>query len=275
MADNNINNPKPPGMPSILGDVPAPFSGRKPAGVSSDFDTVYKQWQQTRTPQTNTALLGTIQPVIDTAVMSYAGQNASPTIRSRARLMALKALDTYDPARGNVRTHLLSQLQSLRRMSAQTQNIISIPEQVGLDYGRLSESEAELYDQLGRDPTDDELADHTGLSRRRIQKIRAFNQPVSEGMTTREVTDEESYGGDVASTIPNSNRSADAWFNFVYEDLSPVDKLIADMTLGRNGRRKASTQDIARRLNITPGAVSQRAAKIQALLDKQYTQGNF
>jgi DNA-directed RNA polymerase specialized sigma subunit len=271
----STNNNKPAGMPSILGDVTPPFSARRPTGVSADFDAAYTQWQNTKNPETNTALLGTLQPVIDTAVMSYAGQNASPTIRSRARLMALKALDTYDPQKGNVRTHLLSQLQSLRRLSAQTQNIISIPEQVGLDYGRLTESETELTDQLGRDPTDDELADHTGLSKKRIQKIRVFNQPVSEGMTTREVTDEESYGGDVASTIPNSNRSADAWFNFVYEDLGPVDKLIADMTLGRNGRRKTSTQEIARRLNITPGAVSQRAAKIQAALDKQYTQGNF
>jgi len=94
-------------------------------------------------------------------------------------------------------------------------------------------------------------------------------------MTTREVMDEESYGGDVASTIPNNTRAANAWFNFVYDDLSPVDKLIADMTLGRNGRRKTSTQEIARRLNITPGAVSQRAAKIQAMLDKQYTQSTF
>jgi DNA-directed RNA polymerase specialized sigma subunit len=174
-----------------------------------------------------------------------------------------------------VRTHLLSQLQSLRRLSAQQQNIISIPEQVGLDYTRFNESENELRDRLGRDPTDDETADATGLSTRRIQKIRAFNQPVSEGMTTREVMDEESYGGDVASTIPNNTRAANAWFNFVYEDLSPVDKLIADMTLGRNGRRQTSTQEIARRLNITPGAVSQRAAKIQAMLDKQYTQSTF
>ena len=266
---------KPAGMPSILGDVPAPFSAKKPAGVSDDFDTLYPQWQTTRTPENNTAILKTLQPVIDTAVMSYAGQAASPTIRSKAKMMALKALDTYDPRRGNVRTHLLSQLQSLRRVSAQTQNIISIPEQVSLDFSRLSENENELRDQLGRDPADDELADATGLSVRRIQKIRAFNQPVAEGMTTRDVGPDDSYGGDSASNIPGSTRATDAWFKFVYEDLSPVDKLIADMTLGRNGRKKSSTQDIARRLNITPGAVSQRAAKIQVMLDKQYTQGGF
>jgi RNA polymerase primary sigma factor len=267
--------PKPAGMPSILGDVPAPFSAKRPAGVGEDFDTLYPQWQTTRTPENNTAILKTLQPVIDTAVMSYAGQAASPTIRSRAKLMALKALDTYDPQRGNVRTHLLSQMQSLRRLSAQTQNIISIPEQVSLDFSRLSENENELRDQLGRDPADDELADATGLSVRRIRKIRAFNQPVAEGMTTRDVGPDDNYGGDSASNIPGSTRSADAWFKFVYEDLSPVDRLIADMTLGRNGRKKTSTQDIARRLNITPGAVSQRAAKIQTMLDKQYTHGGF
>ena len=109
---------------------------------------------------------------------------------------------------------------------------------------------------------------------RRIRKIRAFNQPVSEGMTTQEVP-EESYGGDVASVIPGDHRAADAWFDFVYGDLSPTDKLVVDMTLGRNGRRRTSTQEIARKLNITPGAVSQRAAKIQAMLDKRHEYGGF
>lgn len=262
------------GMPSILGDVPAPFSNKRPAGVNTEFDAVYSQWKTNRTPETNTALLKTIQPVIDTAVSSYAGQDTSPTIKSRARLMALKALETYDPNRGNVRTHLLSQLQGLRRVSAQAQNIISIPEQVSLDYSRLTENENELRDALGRDPTDDEIADSTGLSVRRIRKIRAFNQPVSEGMTTQEVP-EESYGGDIASTIPGNNRAADAWFDSVYGDLGPTDKLIVDMTLGKNGRRRTSTQEIARKLNITPGAVSQRAAKIQAMLDKRHEYGGF
>jgi len=51
--------------------------------------------------------------------------------------------------------------------------------------------------------------------------------------------------------------------------------LIMDMTLGRNGKRRTPTQEIARKLGITPGAVSQRAAKIQTMLDKRYTQGGF
>lgn len=263
------------GMPSILGDVAPPFSAAtRPTGVGDAFDGAFQTWQQSRTPENNTKLLSTLQPVIDTAVGSYASGNMSPTIKSRAKLMALKAMDSYDPQKGNVRTHLLSQMQSLRRLSAQEQNIISIPEQVGLDFQRMAESENELRDRIGRDPTDDELADHTNLSLRRIRKIRAFHQPLPESATTPESDDETNDGG-VASTVPGSNRGADAWMNFVHGDLSPTDQLIMDMALGRNGRKHTSTQDIARKLNITPGAVSQRAAKIQVMIDKRHTQGGF
>jgi DNA-directed RNA polymerase specialized sigma subunit len=258
------------GMPSILGDVAPPFSApTHVTGVADDFPDFHTQWLKNKTPETNTQLLQRVQPVIDTAVSSYGGASASPSFKSRARLMALKAMDNYDPKRGNVRTHLLSQLQSLRRLSAQEQNIISIPEQVGLDYQKLHAAETELRDSLSRDPSDEELADVTGLSVKRLRKVRAFNQPIATGSTVNE-TSEENYDGDIASTIPNQNRSADAWMDFVYGDLTPTDRLIMDMTLGRNGRRRATTQDIAARLNITPGAVSQRAAKIQALIDKRY-----
>lgn len=262
---------QPQGMPSILGDVEPPFSApTRVTGVADDFPDFHAQWLKNKTPETNTQLLKRVQPVIDTAVSSYGGAASGPAFKSRARLMALKAMDTYDPKRGNVRTHLLSQLQSLRRLSAQEQNIIGIPEQVGLDYQKLHAAENELRDSLSRDPSDDELADSTGLSVKRIRKVRAFNQPIATGSTVHE-TAEENYDGDIASKIPNQNRSADAWLDFVHGDLTPTDKLIMDMTLGRNGRRATSTQDIAQRLNITPGAVSQRAAKIQAMIDKRYT----
>lgn len=262
---------QPNGMPSILGDdIVPPFSTpTKITGVADDFNDVYTQWQQNRTPELNSKLLTSVQPVIDTALSSYGGGNTSPALRSRAKIMALKAFDTFDPKRGNVRTHLLSQLQGLRRLAAKEQNIIGIPEQVGLDFQKLDSAENELRDQLSRDPTDDELADFTGLSVRRIRKVKSFHKPVASGMLDQETT-EDSYSGEVASQLPGKNNSVDAWLDFVYGDLSATDKLVMDMTLGRNGRRRTSTQEIARRLNMTPGAVSQRAAKIQAMIDKRY-----
>lgn len=260
-------------MPSILDDeqqeVDRPFSSKKQKGIPDNFDEIYTNWMKQRTPEYNTQILDAVQPIIDTAVQSYVGQNANQTIRTQAKLMALRALETYDPAKGNIRTHLLSQLQSLRRYAAKQQNIVDIPEQVGLDYQALQEASNELRDTLGRDPTDDELADHTGMSKRRIKKIRAFNQPVAEGATYNE-TEENSSGGDTASNIPGYDAGAESWLDFVYDDLADTDKLIMDMMLGRNGRKKASVKDIAAALNISPSAVSQRTAKIQEMLDRRH-----
>lgn len=254
--------------PSILGDTPSPFSG--PETRAKDFNQQYQTWVTNPSPESNGQILAAVQPTIDTALSSYVGKNPTPVMRSRARLMALNALKTYDPNRGNVRTHLLSQMQSLRRLAAKENNIISIPEQVGLDFQKLEYAENELRDKLNRDPADDEVADFTGLSTRRIRKIRGFNQPLAEG-TTSTPTDSENAPTELASTLPGQTTNADAWLDFVYDDLGSIDKLIMDMTLGRNGRRRSSTQDIAKRLNITPGAVSQRAAKIQSMLDARYT----
>jgi DNA-directed RNA polymerase specialized sigma subunit len=256
------------GAPSILGDTAPPFSQPKQTGVADDFATTHQMWQKNQTPEMNTKMLEKIQPTIDTAISSYVGQNPSVTMQTRAKLMALKALNNFDPARGNVRTHLLSQMQSLRRMAAQEQNIIGIPEQAGLDYQKLTEAERDLQDRLSRDPSDDEIANATGLSTRRIGKIRSFHQPLAEGSTILETGDDYTDSGDIASKIPGQTSAHDAWSNFVYGDLSPTNKLIMDMSLGRNGRRKTSVQEIARKLNITPGAVSQRAAKIQEMLNK-------
>ena len=63
------------------------------------------------------------------------------------------------------------------------------------------------------------------------------------------------------------DNDATAWNDFVYAGLSPSDQFIMQHTLGLYGNPKLPTGEIARRLRITPGAVSQKAARIQAQLD--------
>jgi DNA-directed RNA polymerase specialized sigma subunit len=263
------NKPIKKGMPSILGDTPAPFSAPNPTAAGKNFAAIHQEWKTNQTPEYNSKILKEVQPIIDTAVSSYGGGSATPAFKTRAKLMALKAMQNFDPAKGNVRTHLLSQLQSLRRLAAQEQNVISIPEQVGLDFQKLTEAENALRDKFSREPNDDEVADFTGLSTRRIKKIRMFHKPIAEGSTVIATADDYADSGATASKIPGQHAEQDAWADFVYGDLDATNKLIMDMSLGRNGRKKLSVQEIARKLNVTPGAVSQRAAKIQAMLDQR------
>lgn len=257
----NLNKPK-----SLI-DQTLPFASEGGSQrVETDFDPLYQSWKSDNNPATRSALLKHVQPVLDTAIHSYAGGNASPSVKSQAKLMALSAFNTFDPTKGNIKTHLLSQLRGLQRHAAQSSQIISLPERVSLDRQHLMEAENELRDNLGRDPSDLELADHTGLSLKRIGYIRQ----AKPGTNTGSILDEEGEVFSPASAVPGAQSADDAWAEMIYHDLGSTDQAIMDYTLGLRGISPASTTEIAARLGISPGAVSQRKAKIQAMLDERY-----
>lgn len=219
-------------------------------------------WQAKPTPENTSHLLKTINPVLTAAIRAY-GIQGSPTLHSRAKIMAIDAMKRYDPTKAKLRTHLMVQLQGLRRHAAREQQVLSIPEQVALDIGHLRESENFLRDQLGRDPSDTELADHTNLSLKRIGYIRKARPSFSEGSFQRP-TDE---GEDIYSPPIQTKNNVAQWHEFVYHDLAPVDQAIMESTIGMHGKPVLSNQELARRLNISPGAVSQRKARIQGKLN--------
>ena len=251
-----------------------PFSSGSVNKLEPEYAQSYQQWKTLPNKTTTGALLRTVNPVIDKAIHSYGGgSKGSPTLRSRARKLALDAMPTYNPAKGSLQTHLLSQLRRLQRVAGQEQQIISVPEQIVLNRRQLAESEREMRDELGRDPSDGEIADRTGLSIKRIGYIRGAHVPVAEGTATDRPGVSSGEQFTPASTIPGRDPGADEWARFVYEDLGNKDQAIMDFTLGMNGAPKLQLTEIARRVGLSPGAVSQRTAKIQLMLNERDSAG--
>lgn len=239
--------------------------------LEDEFTEPYLAWKQKATPETRHAFLTKLSPVIDTAMRTYASGETGPAVRSQAKIMALRALDSYDPLRGSLKTHLLSQLQGIRRASAQTQQVISIPERVALDRQHLFTSEKELADTLGRTPSDAELARHAGISKKRLAYIRQGGVPLNSGRL-------QSAAGDPllpAARTPGDSPAASIWEEMVYRDLDPIGQVIMERTLGMNGRAPASTAELAKILGVSSAAVSQRKARIQALLDQRFDSAIF
>jgi hypothetical protein len=225
-----------------------------------DFDKAFTDWQKDQTPEGNAAILRRVDPIINKAIQTHVGK-PNPILRSRARGMALKALATYNPKRSRIQTHLYNHLRGLKRVAGQQSHILKVPERVVLDRRALEMASQELLDELGRDPTDDELAQRTGFSFRRMQRIRGYHPGVSEGFLA---------GLPEGGLSPEvQNPESDTWMRVIYDDLGPRDKKIMEWTIGYNGRSVLSNQEIARKLNVTPGAVSQRKAMIQQMLDEE------
>jgi len=224
----------------------------------------YRAWHTTRNPETAGALLKQLNPILDKAITSYGGGSKNANLRSRARQITLDSLESYDPTKAKLQTHLLNQLKGLHRYAAQSQQILSVPEQVMLDNQHLYRAEQDLVDRLGRDPSDRELADQTGLSLKRLTYVRQYQRPVAEGVMSGSAHNE---GGPISPAVAQNDPSG--WLEFVYHDLNDVDKSIMEYTLGLHGAHKLPTGEIAKKLNISPGAVSQRAQRIQMKLNQR------
>lgn len=239
--------------------------------LEQEYQEPYMAWKNNPNPTTTGALVRAVRPVIDKGIRSYGGGGQSPTpiIRSKAKQIVMDSLDRYDPKQAKLQTHLMEQLKGLYRYAGQQKNILSVPERVTLDRQHLDESSKELQDWLGREPSDKELADKTGLSLKRIKYVRQLQNPVSEG--TYASRNEQNLGAPLLPPVEQQNE--DAWVNFVYHSLAEVKNsslpIVMEYTLGLHGKPRLSTAALAQKLNVSPGRVAQLRAQVQTKLDQR------
>ncbi len=231
--------------------------------LEPEFHAPFTTWKADQTPENSAVLLKSIRPVL-TSVMRQFSIPDSPTLQTRAKIMAIHAMKRYDPSKAKLRTFLHSQLQGLRRHTAKETQILAMPEQVGLDAFNLNKAENELRDNLGRDPSDLEIADHIGMPLKRIAYVRKAKPGFSESFFHRQTDEGEDY---YAPAVQAKNGAVQQWHELVYHDLAPIDQLIMEHTLGLHSKRVLQNKDLARKLRISPGAISQRKARIQQKLD--------
>lgn len=227
------------------------------------IDTQWQTWKLDPTPQANADMLSALNPTIDKAIQTHVGK-PNPILRSRARMMTLNALKTYDPEKSRLQSHIYNQLKGLKRYNAQMGQGVHVPERITLDRKAMETAHSELTDTLGREPTDNELSDHTGFSGRRLARIRQVRPATNEGYFNQ-----MSAGGEAGGFTPAiaRNDTSNVFLQAIYDDLSPLDQKVFEWSLGYNGHPTLQNQKIASKLRRTPGWVSQRKSLIQKMFD--------
>jgi hypothetical protein len=231
--------------------------------LEPDYEEPYAAWKKDPTPDANAAILKTLDPVIEGAMRVHVGQ-PNPLLKSRASLMTLDALKTYDPARGRLQTHLYNQLLGLKRVNRKQTSILAVPERIALERQQLEEAASSLRAELGREPVDAELADRTGFSMARMGRVRSYRPAVSEGAI--EASAPAGFSGGVRPAAPPPS----IWPEIVYDELDAYHRKVMEYGLGLHGRRPISNAEIAVRLGRSPGAISQAKLRIQKLLDQEH-----
>jgi len=213
------------------------------------------------------ALVTSVQPTIDKAIASYVGTNVPPTLKDHARLMAIDAIERYSPQPGkSLKGFVMSTLQGLKREAAKVTQPFVAPPDMRQDNAKLYGATQQLANDLGREPTDEEVQHSTGFSIKRITKMRKrMHAQIPLSGWEHKFDDDEGDSGDIAT---QSHTPFDDWTDAVYHDLGSLDRLIMQYRSGYRGMPVLSNQDIAKKLNLTPMGVSMRAKVIQLKLDQ-------
>lgn len=240
---------------------------KTPIGLEPEYEAPFNAWKAGANPETTAGILKALQPAMDQGIRLFTGQaQPSPNLRSRARQTTLQALGTYQPAKGGLKTHVVNAMQGMRRINRNEQNPITVPDRAYLDNIQLRHASADLEYNLGREPSDQELADRTGFSLRRISKVRQMVRPAVPSSFFEQQDDGESDGGFMPSVVtPQTHEVLHA---AVYDELDPIGQKIFEWTIGYNGQPRLTNQQVARRLGLSPSAVTQRKSRIQRRMEE-------
>ena len=221
----------------------------------------YDNWKKEPNPLNVKAVLTELKPTIESALTSYAPEDKD-ILRTRANIMAVNAINMYDPTqRTKLSSYVFNHLKGLNREKARRKNVVHVPENILLERNKIQKATDSFQSEYGREPTLDELADDTGLSIKRIEYA-------SKKKAARSGSQLLSEKGD--SLFTKAEDPQRVWADYVYHDLDGPDKKIFEWSPGYGGTDKIQKMDIAKRLNISPAAVSRRINKIVYLLEQGY-----
>lgn len=246
---------------------PLPFGDDSTAPDPEPVATSVKMPTSFDTPENRSEAIRQLMPAIRSSAKKYA-RSDDPVIIGQAKILVSRALPRYEPGKGSLNTFVDRQLQPLMRYASRRSRRVRLPDRMQLDAMLIRTAEKEYEDEEGRPPTMTELRRRTGLTPKRIEAVRRADKSVISG--DMQFGDE----GDsmvTASDLPvlDDEGSSLSWVRFIRDDLPEVDQLILDYSLGLNGLPQLKTGQIAKKLKISSAAVSQRAKRIQMLLNRE------
>lgn len=221
----------------------------------------YERWKLHKDKDTLYELTKSLRPTIDSVVASLGG-TGNPHISAKARVIAAKAIQSYDPEAGaTLPTWVSQQLRQLTRDIRKSNNTVHVPDGVQLDAYNLYRAEQEFMDEYGREPTVDELADRAHLSVKRIKDVRTKMRPVIADAST------EDADGSSMLELASSDYTQDA-LDYVYAESDRNDKKILEYTVGYGGHQVLDNKAIMGKLNLTPVQLSRRKARLSMRINE-------
>jgi RNA polymerase primary sigma factor len=184
---------------------------------------------------------------------------------SEGNIGLMKAVERFDPNKGGKLSTYGSWWikQSIKRALANQSKTIRLPVHMVDKIARMRRISAMLAEALGRDPTDEELADELGLPRRKLAMLkRASQRPTSldEPFGDEEKGSFSDVIGDERAVNPFdalADKNMHGHLDDLLEVLDERESKIIDARFGLNGRTPMTLEEVGREFGVTRERIRQ------------------
>lgn len=163
------------------------------------------------------------------------------------------AINNFQPGTGaQFSTYLSYQLRKLDRYTKKYQNVARIPESLAGEIGNYDRKFNQHVKKFKAPPTHEQMSKATGMEIGHVERLhRSRRSDLFEGM----------YEGDVQEG--RDLQEASQWLLIeLREELSPQEQRVYDHLIGYNKPKITNKKDLARRLGMSPGRISQITGSI-------------
>jgi len=156
--------------------------------------------------------------------------------------------------------------QAITRALIDQTKTIRVPVHMMEFYNRVTKASRELTQELGREPTDEEIAKKLGVPTKKVEEVfRAIQDPIAlQTPVGDEDTELEDFIGDKNSPSPHDDaesREISEYIKKVLSTLTPKEERVIRMRFGIGVDRDHTLEEVGRHLSITRERVRQIEAK--------------
>lgn len=220
----------------------------------TDMVNRWKSAPEHEKPQHLQPLLQAYDSVFNRKVNEWSrGARAVNAAAMKAELQKqfINSLHTYDPEKAALSTHVETRLQKAKRFVGTHQNLAYIPEGQARFIGPIMKAKDELSEELGRDPTHSEIADHLGITPARVERLtKSLKKDIPASMLVND------------PSAQTSSREREV-LELLQYNLTPEEKKVFDYLYGRNGMPAIqATNELAARLGKSAPQISRLKTSI-------------